>query len=60
MVGSELPFDVWRSAAGLFNSGGPIVAVGAAGATSMGSVDDICGDAEEEGCIGIDLCLLVA
>lgn len=59
-MGSELPFVVCLSATGLLSSGGPIVAVGAAGVTSMGSVDDICGDADEEGSMGIVLCLLVA
>lgn len=60
MIGSALPFVVCRSVTGLLNNGGPIVAGGAVGVTSIGSLDDRCGDAEEDGSMGIDLCMLVA
>jgi hypothetical protein len=60
MIGSESPFVACRSATGLLSDGGPIVAGGAVGVTSMGSLDDRCGDAEDEGSIGIDLCMLDA
>jgi hypothetical protein len=60
-MGSESPFVACRSATGLLSVGGPIVAGGAVGVTSMGSLEGICGDAEEdEGSMGIDLCMLDA
>jgi hypothetical protein len=59
-MGSESPFVACRSTTGLLSVGGPIVAGGAVGVTSMGSLEDICGDAEDEGSMGIDLWMLDA